>query len=70
VIKEEVIDDTYSVRKEDKKETNLSTPTLPKIGRPSTSTPLVVSEPKPKSASDVNKTKKPCNCTRSQCLKL
>ncbi|XP_022169169.1 protein lin-54 homolog [Myzus persicae] len=70
IIKEEFIDDSYPVRKEDKKETNLTTPTLPKIGRPSTSTPLVVSEAKPKSTSDVNKTKKPCNCTRSQCLKL
>ncbi|XP_060880821.1 protein lin-54 homolog [Metopolophium dirhodum] len=70
-IKEELlIDDTIPVKKEDKKENNLITPTVPKIGRPSTSTALVLSETKPKSTSDVNKTKKPCNCTRSQCLKL
>lgn len=70
MIKEEFIDDIIPAKKEDKKETNLTTPTLPKIGRPSTSTLLVLSETKPKSSSDVNKTKKPCNCTRSQCLKL
>jgi hypothetical protein len=69
-IKEEIIDDDIPLRKEDKKETNLTTPTLPKIGRPSSSATPVLSETKPKSTSDVNKTKKPCNCTRSQCLKL
>lgn len=68
--REDIIDDIIPLKKEDKKETNLTTPTLPKIGRPSTSAALVLSETKPKTPSDVNKTKKPCNCTRSQCLKL
>ncbi|CAH1714236.1 protein lin-54 homolog [Aphis gossypii] len=70
-IKEEIIDDDIiPIRKEDKKETNLHTPTLPKIGRPFSSATPVLSETKLKPTSDVNKTKKPCNCTRSQCLKL
>lgn len=70
-MKEEAIEDIIiPLRKEDKKEMNLLTPSLPKIGRPSSTTTGLSSELKPKSANDVNKTKKPCNCTRSQCLKL
>lgn len=69
MIKEEFVDDIIPLKKEDKKETNLTTPTLPKIGRPSSViTGLLETRPKP--INDVNKTKKPCNCTRSQCLKL
>lgn len=45
------------------------TPTLPKLGRPLSSTLSGLSDSKLKTT-DVNKTKKPCNCTRSQCLKL
>lgn len=49
----------------------MNTPIIPKIGRPSSSTASGgLTETKPKSTNDVNKTKKPCNCTRSQCLKL
>lgn len=63
-------EDNVTPRTEVKKDVNLSTPTLPKIGRPSTSTVSGLTETKPKPTNDVNKTKKPCNCTRSQCLKL
>ncbi|XP_050429417.1 protein lin-54 homolog isoform X2 [Adelges cooleyi] len=69
VIKEENIEEIIVTRKDENKELNL-TPSLPKIGRPSSSTPSNLSDPKPKFANDLNKTKKPCNCTRSQCLKL
>lgn len=76
MIKEEfIIEDNIvplkKVKKEDEKEMNMTISNLPKVGRPSSSTGLPgLSEPKPKSTNDVNKTKKPCNCTRSQCLKL
>lgn len=69
MIKEEYIEDITPLRKEIKNDINLTTPVIPKIGRPSSSTTSGLSEMKPKST-DVNKTKKPCNCTRSQCLKL
>lgn len=69
-IKEDVIDNITPLRKEDKKETNLSNQTIPKINRPSSSNVSGSSEIKTKLTNDVNKTKKPCNCTRSQCLKL
>lgn len=69
-MKEEPIEDITPLRKEIKNETNLITPIVPKIGRPSSSTTSGLSETKPKPSNDVNKTKKPCNCTRSQCLKL
>lgn len=74
MIKEEfIIEDNIiplkKVKRDEEREVN--SPTLPKIGRPSSSTGLPVSsDTKPKSLADVNKTKKPCNCTRSQCLKL
>lgn len=67
---EDTIDDIIPLRREDRKEINSTTPSLPKIGRPSSSTFSGLSEPKPKTTNDANKTKKPCNCTRSQCLKL
>lgn len=72
MIKEEfIIEDSIvplkKVKRDEEKEEN----NLPKVGRPSSSTSLpVLADTKPKSLIDVNKTKKPCNCTRSQCLKL
>jgi hypothetical protein len=69
-VKEDVIEDITPLRKEMKNEINLINPIVPKIGRPSSSTASGLSETKPKLSNDVNKTKKPCNCTRSQCLKL
>ncbi|XP_050531926.1 protein lin-54 homolog [Daktulosphaira vitifoliae] len=69
-LKVESIDEEMLSIKDENKELNL-TPSLPKIGRPSSSTTTSTSiESKPKVINDLNKTKKPCNCTRSQCLKL
>lgn len=76
MIKEEfIIEDNIiplkKIKKEDEKDVNLTLQALPKVGRPSSSTGLPgLSDVKPKLINDVNKTKKPCNCTRSQCLKL